>query len=314
MNNNEILKEFARILTENKQKLLINKAFKNMLEEAETRCRKGTIEYYIKVFKSMESWLKDNSILYIEDITKQILNNYIKYLKHVKKYKNNSSNKHIEVIKHITKYNYDNELSAANHIANFKKLKNDNVETSFINNNQINMIINYLDNLNLNNIVTLRNVLSIYLMKDTGARLNEILHIECNNINIEKSSIYLNFTKTGKPRKVYLSKRCINLLKDYLSHFKLKGSKYLLINFKTKEIVFKTTIYEFIEQIRKDLNIEISISPHKWRHTLASKLVNENVNISIVQKVLGHASLEITKRYLHAEEEHIQECVLNVIN
>ena len=83
MNNNEILKEFARILTENKQKLLINKAFKNMLEEAETRCRKGTIEYYIKVFKSMESWLKDNSILYIEDITKQILNNYIKYLKHV---------------------------------------------------------------------------------------------------------------------------------------------------------------------------------------------------------------------------------------
>ena len=78
-------------------------------------------------------------------------------------------------------------------------------------------------------------------------------------------------------------------------------------------IYFKSTIYFFINQIKEDLNINNSISPHKWRHTLASTLVNQNVNVSIVQKVLGHTSLEIIKRYLHAEEDFISKSVLNVL-
>ncbi len=170
-----------------------------------------------------------------------------------------------------------------------------------------------MNNLNLKNIVTLRNVLTIFLLKDTGARINEILHIECKNISLETNRILLSFTKTGYPRKVYLSSRTIELLTDYLSRPELEDSKFLLINFQTKEIVFKSTIYFFINQIKEDLNINNSISPHKWRHTLASTLVNQNVNVSIVQKVLGHTSLEITKRYLHAEEDFISKSVLNVL-
>ena len=224
-----------------------------------------------------------------------------------------SINKHIEVIKHICKYNFDNELSSANNISNFKKLKNDTLETITIQEKQIFKILDYLDNLNLKNVVTLRNVLTIYLMKDTGARINEILHIQCKNISLETNRILLTFTKTGYPRKVYLSSRTIELLTDYLSRPELEDSKFLLINFQTKEIVFKSTIYFFINQIKEDLNINNSISPHKWRHTLASTLVNQNVNVSIVQKVLGHTSLEITKRYLHAEEDFISKSVLNVL-
>lgn len=314
MNQQDILSEFAKLISNTQNKLLIEKAYQNMLDNAITHCRQGTIEYYNKVFKGVKTWLKNNDIKYVEDITKQVLNEYIRYLKVFKNYKNNSINKHIEVIKHITKYNYDNELSSANHIVNFKKLKNDTQETTFIKDNQIHTIINYLEKLNIKNIVTLRNVLTIYLLKDTGARLNEILHIECKSINLEKNYIFLKFTKTGAPRKVYLSNRTIILLKEYLSRPQLKDSQYLLINFKNKQLIFKTTIYTFINQIKDNTGIDISISPHKWRHTLASKLVNENVNVSIVQKVLGHTSLEITKRYLHAEEETISKSVLDVIN
>lgn len=313
MNTNEILNQFAQLITQSQQKLLIEKAYKNMFEYSKTRCRPGTLEYYEKVFKGVKKWFYDNDIKYIEDITKQALNDYIAYLKADKHYKNNSINKHIEVIKHICKYNFENELCSINHISNYKKLKNDNVETIIIKENQIIQILNYLDNQDLKNIVILRNVLSIYLMKDTGARLNEILHIECKNINTENNCILLTYTKTNQIRKVYLSKRTTELLNDYLKRPELEKSKYLLINFDTKEIIFKSAIYYFIKQIKQDLNINNSISPHKWRHTLASKLVNENVNVSIVQKVLGHTSLEITKRYLHAEDEIISKNVLNVI-
>lgn len=314
MNTNEILTQFAKLINCSNNKLLLDTAYHNMLDYALTRCRPGTIDYYEKVYKGLKEWFYNNDVKYVEDITKAVLNSYIVYLKEHKHYKNTSINKHIEVIKHICKFNYDNELSTANRIANFQKLKNDTVETSTIQEHQILRILDYLDNLNLKPITTLRNVLTIYLMKDTGARLNEVLHIECKNVSLASNRILLSFTKTGKPRKVYLSNRTIELLKDYLARPELKDSKYLLINFQFKEIVFRTTIYLFIEKIKNDLKITSSISPHKWRHTLASKLVNENVNVSIVQKVLGHSSLEITKRYLHAEEDFICDTVLKVIN
>lgn len=313
MNSQEILTQFANLIYNTKTKLSINQAYFNMLEYSKTRCRAGTIEYYQKVYNSFKMWFSDNNIKFVEDINKQNLTRYVSYLKTVKEYKNSSINKHIEVIKHICKYNFDNELSSANNISNFKKLKNDTLETITIQEKKIFKILDYLNNLNLKNIVTLRNVLTIFLLKDTGARINEILHIECKNISLETNRILLSFTKTGYPRKVYLSSRTIELLTDYLSRPELEDSKFLLINFQTKEIVFKSTIYFFINQIKEDLNINNSISPHKWRHTLASTLVNQNVNVSIVQKVLGHTSLEITKRYLHAEEDFISKSVLNVL-
>ena len=243
MNSQEILTQFANLIYNTKTKLSINQAYFNMLEYSKTRCRAGTIEYYQKVYNSFKMWFSDNNIKFVEDINKQNLTRYVSYLKTVKEYKNSSINKHIEVIKHICKYNFDNELSSANNISNFKKLKNDTLETITIQEKQIFKILDYLNNLNLKNIVTLRNVLTIFLLKDTGARINEILHIECKNISLETNRILLSFTKTGYPRKVYLSSRTIELLTDYLSRPELEDSKFLLINFQTKEIVFKSTIY-----------------------------------------------------------------------
>lgn len=251
---------------------------------------------------------------YLKGLERGFMKTGTNYKTHFKRLMNTSINKPIEVIKHIAKYNYDNELSSANHISNFKKLKPDTRETQTIDAKLIIKILDYLESLELTNIVVLRNALSIFLMKDTGARLNEILHIECNHLDFENNSIHLTFTKTGKSRKVYFSDRTKKHLQDYLTRPELANSKYLFINFQTKEIVFKSFLYYFIEDIKKALGINCSISPHKWRHTLATTLFDQNVNATIVQKVLGHCSLEITQRYIHTSDKLIKDNVLNVIN
>lgn len=303
MNTNEIVRSFANLLNGIETKLSINTAYENMISHAKIVCRTDTIKYYEKCFNSIYEWYTSNNINYVEDINCINLNQYIGYLKSYRGYKNNSCNKHIEVIKHVVKYNYDNELCKVNKIANFKKLKKDNIETKMIDKENIDKILTYLDTLNLDSIATLRNVLFIYVMKDTGARLNECRHIEIDNVYLNQNMIYLKYTKTNEPREVYISNKTKSLIEILLQRNEINGCKYLLSNYVTKEIVYRSAIYDFLNEIKSELNIDISISPHKWRHTLASNLLEKNINIKIVQEVLGHTSLEITKRYLHTEKD-----------
>lgn len=314
MNTNEILNEFAKLITNANRKLLLDTAYSNMFEFSKINCRPDTLDYYAKCYKVIKEWYYSNNIIYVEDINKNNLNQFINYLKNIKGYKNNTCNKHIEVIKHITKYNYDNELSSANHISNYKKLKRDDVETSIIDGKNIFNILCYLDSLDMNNIVILRNVISIYLMKDTGARLNEVKHIKINNIYLEENRIHLDYTKTSKDRDVFISDKTKTLISKLLSIINTKKYTYLLSNYITKDMINKSTIYNFLNEIKSKLNISISISPHKWRHTLATYLLKNNVNIKVVQEILGHTSLEITKRYLHIDNKYKATQVLNVLN
>ena len=53
--------------------------------------------------------------------------------------------------------------------------------------------------------VNLRNILIILLLSDTGVRMNELRHIKLRNVNLDNNSIYLDFTKTGKPRYVFFT-------------------------------------------------------------------------------------------------------------
>lgn len=59
-----------------------------------------------------------------------------------------------------------------------------------------------------------------------------------------------------------------------------------------------------------DLNIDISISPHKWRHTLPTFLLESNININQVNDVLGHTELTTTKKYLQNDKKRLIQSLL----
>lgn len=73
------------------------------------------------------------------------------------------------------------------------------------------------------------------------------------------------------------------------------------------------SIYDFILHIKRTLNIEQSISPHKWRHTFATKLIDKNVNLDSIMRVLGHTQYTTTARYLHQKQDKIKNDILQAI-
>ncbi len=320
MNENQILSSLAKLIanssTDTKTQTSLQLAFDNFINFTSQRCRPDTVTFYKKHFKYLEDYFLNNNIFFIEEIDIPSMNRLVAYLKNIRKLKNNTINKFLTCLKSIVKYNYEIEVCNTNTILKFKNLPKDDIEVETIEIKNIKKILNYLNTMDLNNELNLRNVLLIHILKDTGARINEAMNIEIKNIDVNNNTIRLTFTKTKKIRYVYFSNETKKLLKLQIELIRSKNiidNDFLFINYKQNTKLSRKTIYDFFYFLQDRLNIEQSISPHKWRHTLATTLV-ESCNLETVRRVLGHASLEMTKRYLHLSEDKIKKDVLNVLN
>ena len=247
----------------------------------------------------------DLNLIQTSDINKNSYNQIIHVLINMK-YKNATINKFMDLLKQIMKVNVELEYIPYSPIANIKKLKEEINEIQIIKNDTIENILKYIESLS-DNFINCRNRLIIYLMNDTGVRINELVNIEIKNINIENNSVYLSYTKTHEPRLVFLQETTIKALKSYLKWH--NGNKYLLLSTNGVK-VNRDSLYHFLEQIKKELNITQSITPHKWRHTFATNLVKNNVNLNTIMRVMGHTQYATTKRYLHQEQDEIKNQIL----
>lgn len=312
MNNSQIINALANLINNetNKNYLNLQLAFTHFIEQAKTKCRSDTIKFYQSKFKVLSSVLEILGYSNLGMIDKVVYNRLINTLKG-QGYSNSTINKLCDLLKGIYKVNY--ELNYINHnpLANIQKLKTINPKIKIINNQVKASIYRFLLSLKQTP-SNVRNITAIMLLNDTGIRINELVNIKVKNIDIDKNYIYLDFTKTIKSRYVYFDNDTKLFLNKWLT-FHNGTSEYLFITHNGTKLR-RNTIYDFLDMIKSKTGIEQSISPHKWRHTLATNLINENVNLNEVMEILGHTEFETTKRYLHQENEHIRKDILNVLN
>ena len=140
-----------------------------------------------------------------------------------------------------------------------------------------------------------------------------MMNIKVKYIFLDKNTIFLDFTKTGKPRKVYIREITVSYIREFLKYHN-NVSEYFFISTKDGKRMNKNYIYEIIDNIQKELNIPGSISPHKWRHSLATELAEANMNINRMMDVLGHTQYTTTKRYLHLNDDIAKNEVLEILN
>ena len=308
MNNEELLNALGNLLLNRNKSISINLAYENFINNAKSKCRTETVIYYQKKWQILKIILSDLNLYNTSDINKNSYNQIIHVLIS-KKYKNATINKFMDLLKQIMKVNVELEYIPYSPITNIKKLKEQVNEIQTIKNETIKNIFNYIESLP-SNFINDRNKLIIYLMNDTGVRINELVNIELKNINIENNSIYLSYTKTHEPRTVFLQETTLKALKTYLKRH--NGNKYLLLSTNGVKMN-RDSLYNFLEQIKKELNITQSITPHKWRHTFATNLVKNNVNLNTIMKVMGHTQYATTKRYIHQEQNEIKNQILSAL-
>lgn len=153
--------------------------------------------------------------------------------------------------------------------------------------------------------ITLRNVITLELLFSTGMRVSEVSNLLIENIDLKSNTIYI-FGKGSKERIMCLANENITaLISQYLSMRKA-SSNYLLIN-KLGNVYSEQSIRNMVNSYAKAAGVEIHITPHMFRHTFATALLDEDVNIRYIQQLLGHSSIVTTQIYTHISTNKIRK-------
>jgi site-specific recombinase XerD len=155
------------------------------------------------------------------------------------------------------------------------------------------------------NIILQRNYVLFRILNETGLRLNEILHLKINDFDLKDLSIHVKKTKTNQERYVFYSGQTATLIQHYITKARL--TNYLFVDFITGEPLKEYTVESIAQRLRKHLDIPQSISPHKWRHTFATRFVEQNGNMEVLRIIMGHTSLRTTQKYLHINKETLRK-------
>ena len=152
--------------------------------------------------------------------------------------------------------------------------------------------------------VVLRNFLVIVLMWGYGMRISEVLNLRKKDLN---SSDIIVTGKGGKQRIIPLSSETLSLLFELEEICPFNTLEKEIIFFGTRGKKLKAEIVQkFIRELRLELLLPDKTTPHSFRHTFATNLLQEMVDLRSIQELLGHESLSTTQKYTKVGLENLK--------
>jgi integrase/recombinase XerC/integrase/recombinase XerD len=219
------------------------------------------------------------------DISKAVVLKYIEEEK-ARGLSHATINKHVALLKVVFRFNGFKELD----FYSIKKLPEQFITYGHLDFDKQKVVYSFLSSLDL------RDRCIIVLLMDTGCRLNELINIEVANIDFDTRSIKLTRTKTNRVRFVYFTPSTSKLLKRLL---KKENHKYLFLT-RSKKQMTSSAMECLFYRIRQKFGLK-HFSPHMLRHTLSTNLYNAGSDLIFIGSILGHASIQTTKRYIHTD-------------
>lgn len=152
----------------------------------------------------------------------------------------------------------------------------------------------------------LRNLALVDLLFATGIRVGEVSALDIRDFLLEEG-VFRVQGKGGRDRLAYVvDKETVKIQRDYLeARRQIKTESPALFLNAFGERLSTQGIANIIRQLRQEAGIERHVTPHMLRHTVATLLLRNGVDIRVVQEFLGHASIATTQRYTHITKEHL---------
>lgn len=234
---------------------------------------------------------------------KEIIEDYITELH--KKFKQKTVKRKIASIKAYYNYLEEREFIRENPFRKIKvKFKESMILPRIIPREEIEQLLNYMyaqeNNIEKNYKYWLRDIAVIEILFATGARVYEISNIREDSVNLNTGLIKI-MGKGGKERYIQVSsEEILDLLKKYYQHnaVAIKRSGFFFVNCRGNKFA-EQSIRLMLKKYTRLAGIERNITPHMFRHSFATYLIEEEVDISYVQQILGHSSIKTTQIYIH---------------
>lgn len=260
--------------------------YKNYLKNK--NLSKNTIIAYLRIYDNWNKYLNDKKP------NKTLVVNYIK--KFSKNHKPSSIHLEFSGILSILIFQKQNKL--VNECKNIRLPKEERTLKATISINEF----NYLKQFNNLDWYSYRDFLIFSFLFFTGIRVSELCNIKINKIINNSIEI---IGKGAKLRTIYINNYLLSLLKQW-------NYNYIPISRNKKILTIKQ-----INLIIKKIGIKYfnkNITPHSLRRSYATHLIKKGINIEIIRKILGHANINTTSRYIQYTEDEIKEEIFKVLD
>ena len=267
---------------------------------------KKTVASYEYDLKDYALFLEKNNLT-IKDDNDKTLKLYLNYV-YDKKISNKSISRHLSSLRTYYDFLKKENIVTENIFKNVKNPKIEKTIPNFISHDKLNEIFTSFNDSDLD----IRNRLVIELLYATGLRVGELVNIKIKDIDFGAQSIKV-LGKGSKERYVFYNNTTKEVLKRYLvvrKKLQKKENDYLLLNDKGTPIK-EASVRKIIQTTLMKCGIKSKITPHTFRHTFATDLLNQGLDLVNVKELLGHASLNTTSIYTHITNDRIKEVYQN---
>lgn len=160
-----------------------------------------------------------------------------------------------------------------------------------------------------------RNKAILETLYSCGLRVSELVNLQLTNIYFEEGFMRV-IGKGNKERLVPVNseveKEMNWYIKDIRNHMTIKPGHedYVFLNRRGAQLT-RVMIFTIIKDLAKKISLNKSISPHTFRHSFATHLVEGGANLRAVQDMLGHESISTTEIYTHLDTDYLREAIIS---
>ena len=273
----------------------------------EKKYSENTVSSYEKDLYDFSEYINNKKLKYLSLEYKDVVD-YMVYLKG-KKLSASSVNRHLSSIRSFYRFMIDTKKADNSPFKLVRGPKKEKKLPNYLQYDEFLDLVKTCDETALG----IRNRMILELLFATGVRVSESVNIKIQDIEFKNRSIKIT-GKGNKQRIVYFNKVCQEVMSNYVINARqelLKGKKseYLLLNHLGNKLT-RRGIEDILDKLILKSSIKHKISPHTLRHTFATLLLNEGMDIREVQELLGHERLSTTSIYTHVSNENLRKAYL----
>lgn len=246
----------------------------------------NTARNYTSFLKQYLNFVDSNLAKIPEEVSFDEIRTYLLYLKNIKKLSNRSINAHISQLRffHLFVLN----KSWCKYQIPFMKITT--YLPTILTQAEVRLFIDAMTHLKEKSYIA--------LLYSPGLRVSELRHLRYEDVDRKSMRLYIRNTKSRSDRYAILSENALQILTEYWYSFG-RPKEWLFPGRNPAKPVASAKIATVVKNHTSSLNLNKKITPHTFRHAFGTHLYEQGTDLLIIQKLLGHKSINSTTIYVH---------------